>query len=171
MGALSQDNLKASLPNPQRTYLWDLIFTNPVGGGDGNILSVRVQTTVIPGRGVGKIPVHYKGNAPINYAGKTNFPQQLECNFIEGEDKIVHDALVKWLEAIRGVNTGVGVGDELIKQDIYLTLVKVNGGDGRQIRLVGCFPTNIGNVQLGYETEGIVTYPVTFSYDNWVPTN
>ena len=164
--SMSIDGLKNNLTNPLRTYTWDVTFFSPVGG-EGTTLSLRCQSASKPGRSVGSIAVPYKQSAGIQYPGKLAYSHDWTLTFIEGEDKKVYDAIYLWKNAVVTDKGQFSLGDNLIKADLYLTLSSTADEIVEKIRVIGCFPKEIGAVSLDYSTEDIVKYEVTFSFDSW----
>jgi len=167
MSKMSADNLKYNLTNPAKTYLWEVTFSSPIGGGDAEVLELRCQSTVIPGRGVGEILVPYKNTPGIKYPGKPMVPHTWTCTFIEGTDRKVFDALNAWNQAIVDLRTGVGGLALNIKTDIYLRLLDPPGSVFQKIKLIGCYIQDVPDVPLAYEDEANIMYTCTFSYDYW----
>lgn len=167
MSNMSADNLKNNLNNPARLYLWDVLFTNPVGGGDASSLELRCQTATVPGRSIGEILVPFKATAGIKFPGKLVMSHNWAATFVEGIDKKVFDALHAWQQAIINDRTGIGGLDTLIKANIYLRLTDVDGNVFMKIKLVGCYVQAVDDVPLSFDTEGVVMYAATFSYDYW----
>ena len=169
---MSLDTLKASLTNPLRVFLWDVIIPNLLGGGDATALQARAQSTQIPGRSVGSsILVPYKQTGGIKYPGKLTYDHKWTVKFIEGEDLKVFNAIYGWSQMLVNDTTGVGAGDENIKSNLFFTLISTKGTDLKQIKLEGCYPEAIAQQELSYQTDGTVSFNVTFSFDKWVPVN
>lgn len=167
MANMSADNLKNNLSDLAKTYLWEVIIVNPVGGGDAETLELRCQSAVIPGRSVGEILVPFKATAGIKYPGKLTMSHAFPVTFVEGLDKKVFDALHAWNQAIVNDRLGTGGPDSTIKTNIHLRLLNPQGTVFAKIKLVGCYVQAIDDVPLAYEAEGNVVYNVTFSYDYW----
>lgn len=165
---MSANNLKANLSNPARTYLWDVIIPDVIGTGtDTETLMLRCQSAALPARGVGDIEVKYKQTGGIRFPGRLNYSHDWQCTFIEGEDRQVFDAFYAWAQKIVHDSEGVGIGDTAIKSDIILSLVNSKGEEYSNIKLVGCYVKNVGEVSLSYNEDGTVIFPVTFSFDYW----
>jgi len=161
------DSLKGNLTNPQRTYNWEVKLLDVVGGGNTEMLLLRAQSTSLPGKSFGQIKIPYKQTSGFVVPGKLNFGQTWSCTFIEGEDKKVFDALHAWNQAIVNDTTGISIGDEQVKRDLYLTMISTKGEDTLVMKLIGCFPQNVSDVSLSYDNEDAVKFEVTWSYDLW----
>lgn len=167
MAKMSAEDFKNNLNNPARLYLWEVMFTNPIGGGDAEALELRCQTTAIPGRSVGEILIPFKATAGVKVPGKLSMSHSWPTTFVESTDKKVFAALQAWNQTIINARTGIGGPDTLIKANIYLRLLDAAGTVYQKIRMVGCYPQNVADTPLSFETEGVVMYSVGFSYDFW----
>lgn len=168
MGNFSADLLKNTLDNPARTYLWDVLIPKPVGGGDRDALQTRCQSVTFPGRSVGIIKVPYKQSAGIQLPGKLVYPHLWKAEFVENADGKIFDALYNWAQSLVHDITNVGVGDAFTKTDIYLSLSDVAAAEWRRIQMKGVFFSEVGDVDLSYDSEGIIKFVATFAYDSWV---
>jgi len=169
MAHMSADNLKSNLTNPAKAYLWEVLFANPIGGGDAESLELRCQTTVIPGRSVGDILIPFKGTGGIRFPGKLTFSHDWPTTFVESsEDAKTFKALHAWNQAIIDARTGIGGPDVTIKADIYLYLLDTEGNVWLKIKLVGCYPKTVDDVPVAYDAEGNIAFAATFSYDYWL---
>ena len=165
---MSLDSLKANLTNPQRAYLWEVLFPNLLGGGDAEALSVRAQSANIPGRSVGaSIVVPYKQTGGVKFPGKLTYSHSWQVTFVEGEDRKIFDAIYAWSQMAVNDITGVGVGDENIKANDYFNCLSTKDGETLNIKLIGCYVEAVGDVAMSYDNEGTVQYSVTFSFDSW----
>lgn len=167
MSEMGADILKNNLTNPAKSYLWEMLFTNPIGGGDSNVMDLRCQTTTIPGRSHGEILVPFKGTPGIKFPGKLVMSHTLVMTFIEGTDRKVFDALHGWSEAITGAKTGAGGPDVTIKSDIYLRCLDMAGTVWMTIKVIGAYVQAVDDVPLNYEDDTSIYYNATFSYDRW----
>lgn len=168
MARLNVDNLKADLTNPARVYLWEVIIPNVIGGGaDTDVLLLRAQSASIPGRSVGAIDVPFKQTGGIRYAGKLAYTHTWELQFIEGEDRKIFDAFYNWKQQVVHDRDGVSVGDENYITDVYLSLIQTRDSEWNRIKLINCYPQEVGQVGLAYNDEGAVIFPVTMAFTRW----
>lgn len=167
MNNMAVSSLKSNLTNPQRTYTWNMIIPNPIGGGDTETLMLRCQSTSIPARTIGAIPVPYKQSGGVNFHGKLGYTHSWSCTMIEGEDRRIFDSMYAWHQNIVHDIDNVGIGDISIKSDIIIQMLSTKGEETMRIKLVGCFPTSLGEVSLSYGDEQVVNYACTFSFDSW----
>ena len=161
------DSLKGNLTNPARTYLWQVIIPVPIKGGS-TTYQLRAQSSQIPGRSNEEITIPYLQTAGIVVAGKLSYPHKWQCTFIEGEEKLIFDAIHDWQQAIVDDVFGVGVGDPSYKTDVYITLLTTQGDTFMALKIKGAWIQNNADVGLTYASgDGTVKYAVTFTYDSW----
>lgn len=165
--AMEHDFLKNNLTNPMRTFLWDVIIPTVIGGGDVESLQARARSASIPARSVGSILLPYKQTAGIKYPGKLTYDHTWAVTFVEGEDNKVHDAIYAWQQQVVHNQTGVSVGDDKLKTNLYFNLVSTKGENIRQIKLIGCYPEAVAAVEMSQDGDGLVNFNVTFSFDSW----
>lgn len=167
MADMSADVLRNNLTNPARTYLWEIRFSNMIGGGS-DIIEARCQSASIPGRSSHGIRIPYKGTPGIKFPGKLTMPQTWSLSFVENVDRKVFDALYGWQQAIQNARTGIGLPDVSLKTDIYLKcLNQATGQPWLTIKLIGAWVEDIPEVALTYDANTIVHFRATFSYDRW----
>lgn len=164
MAEMSVNALRNNLSNPARVYLWEVLFSSPLGG-DPNTLLLRCRSTNIPGRSLGKIHLPYKQTGGVEYPGKITYSHTWACTFVEGEDREMWDAFYDWAQVIIHDETGLGSVD--IKTDIYLNLLNTGGSSDMKIKIVGAFIESTDDIALSYDEEGEINIPVTWSYDYW----
>lgn len=161
------DNLAANLGNVARSYIWEVSIPNPVGGGDSETLTLRCQSASIPGRSVTVIEVPYKQSSELQFYGKLKYSHVFKCEFIEGEDRAIFDAIYAWCQQQIDDVTNLGQGDDVAKTDIYLTLLTTSDVKYNQIRLKGCFVESMDEVSLNYHSNEPIKFGVSFRYDSW----
>jgi hypothetical protein len=168
MADMGQDVLKTGLSNPAKSWLWDVVFTNPIGGGDADVLDTRCQSASIPGRSFGEILIPYKGTPGIRYPGKLQMTHNWSVTFVEStEDQKTYSALYNWHQAIQDAKTGVGGLDPTIKSDIYFRGQDQASNVWLTIKLIGCYISDMGEVSVSYDDTSAIRFPATFSYDRW----
>jgi len=164
MPEMSVNSLKNNLNNPGRSYLWEVLFPNPLGG-DTDTLLLRCRSTNIPGVSVGSILLPYKQTGGVKYPGKKTYSHTWACTFVEGEDRAMWDAFYDMAQAI--IDDETGLGSFGIKRDVYLHLIDTDGTVSKRIKLVGSYIESQEDIALSYDEEGAIIIAVTFSYDYW----
>lgn len=167
MSNMCVSNLAANLGNLARSYLWQVQIPNPIGGGDSDTLMLRCQSSSIPGRSVDVIEVPYKQGPLLQFAGKLRYDHTFKCEFVEGEDRAVFDAIYAWCQQTVNDVTNLAQGDIVAKTDIYLTLITTDDNPYNQIKLKNCFVESMDSVPLAYGGNEPIKFGVTFRYDSW----
>jgi hypothetical protein len=162
------ESLKANLSNPARVYLWDVVIPAPVGGGNPDTFSLRCQTTSIPGKNFDPIPtVNYKQTAGAKYHGRLRYDQTWDMTFIEGEDAAIFQSFHDWCQQQINDRDGVGIDDISLKSDIIMRMLTSGGEEWLAIKLVGCYVQSMADVAMSYDTNDVVKFTVTMSFDRW----
>ena len=161
------DALTNNLSNPARSYMFEVLFPQIPGGGNAEDLEIRGFSSSIPGRGVGGINLPFKGTAGMKVPGKVKMDQSWKVAFREGTDASTFDSLYGWFQFIMDAKTGVGTPDPLTKTTIYLHCLDLEGNAWLKLKLVGCYIETMDEIPVSFESEEVVVFNVTFSYDRW----
>lgn len=164
MSNMGINALRNNLDNPARSYLWEVLIPNPLGG-DTETLLLRCRSTSIPGVSVGGILLPYKQTGGIKYPGKKTYSHTWSCTFVEGEDRAMWEAFYEAAQAI--INDETGIGSWGIKKDIYLHLQDTDDTISKRIKLVGAYVESQEDIALSHEDETVILIAITFSYDYW----
>jgi hypothetical protein len=167
MPILSNSNISANLSSPARSYLWNIIISNPIGGGDADTLMLRCQSTQIPERSFNPIEVPWQQDSKLQYPGKLNYTYDWACEFVEGEDGAILNSFYDWANTIIDDTTAVGGDQSNIISDIYLQLIGTDGTQWGQYWLQQCWIKSMGQIALSYDGESIIKVPITFRYNKW----
>jgi len=167
MTDMSVDALKDNLSDAQRSYLFELIIPNPVGGGNEETLRLRLMSTSLPGRSFGGILIPFKQSAGVKYPGKLTYDHTWDCVFVEGEDEKTFDALYAWFQSVIHDRTNMGTNDVVIKTDGILRMLGRDGAVTRKVKMIGLYPESLGDTPISQDDEGELRYTMTWSYDRW----
>ena len=136
----------------------------------GNPMNFLCQASQVPGMTMGVIEVPYFGRK-IKVAGDRTYAEWTTTLMIE-EDFALRNELEDWQEAI---NSAAGnTRDEVFeayKTDAEVFLYGKGGGSAlRSYKLEGCWPTDVGTIELDWNTtDTIGTYTVTWAFDVMEP--
>lgn len=152
-----------------RSSLFEVRITNPITGVADIKTSFMVKNAEIPGSNMSELPVFYFGRQ-IKLAGNRTY-DSWNVTVINDEDFLVRNALEQWSHAINSaqgnVNTAGGSSPALYKSTAQVTQFGKTGEILRVYSFVGLFPTVVAPIALGWETDAIEEYNVTFAYDYW----
>ena len=165
----SVEVLKAALTSPARSFLWDVIFPSPFGGGNSELLMVRAQTTSIPEVKIGQIKVPYRQTGGVAYHGKLQYGQSWDVEFVEGEDAEMFSEFCRGLAVAVDPATGLGTPDNRVKGPVVMQLDATDDVPYKQIQLIGCWVMAVGQIPLAMASDKEITVKATLSFDYWLP--
>ncbi len=144
----------------QRTYLFKVLLPNY------DDVTYFVSSTATPVETSGVINVHWM-NTDLKIGGRTTFGEWT----VTVRDKI-DSGIYKYFESWRTFVFDKTQGTSLIpgayKDWAILQLLDNQGHAQQEFELRGAFPTSVGSATYDYSNEGIVTFAVTFAYDDFV---
>jgi len=161
---MSADSLKNNITNPARVYLWEVIIPTPPKG-DTQTYLLRAQSTSQPGRSFGKIHVPFKQSGGVEFPGKLTYSHEWSVTFIEGEDRALLVAMNAWMNRV--IHERYMIGYPNFKTDLYLHLINTDGSVAKKIKMIGCFPMELQEVEMDYNSETEMKFTSKFSYDRW----
>lgn len=153
-----------ALPDPLLSYNFDLIIANVPGGGDSRALTIKCQSTEIPGTQVEDVTVFLHG-AELKYMGRQTWTHTLSAQYLETRDMSTRFAIKNWIEFGRNIRQNTGRFKSQYATNADMVLYDDAGNTTRTIRLEGFFPQTLSEASVDGSTSTPVTYPVTFYYD------
>lgn len=157
-----------------RPNLFDIQLVFPASAPDGNatrLVTFLGRAASIPPSNLGTIELSYFGRK-LKYPGDRTFPEwTITC--INDENFSIRDAFVKWsnslnmhLANLRDPVAGIPRG---YQTDITIRQYSKIGGDPiKTIKLVGAWPSAVGDIQLDWSVNDTVEeFPVTLQYQWW----
>lgn len=181
MASFHIDSRLNKLPDPIRTYNFEMSFPQigkVIPGYTEEDITIRCRSASIPSRGNELIETFFMGMKQL-FPGKPTFDNNLNIVFEEFEDLKVTDFLNKWQRKIFDTNVGdntAGSSQSLGKRDLassyatvaYLKLYSVKQELlPDQIKFVNIWPSSKPALDLNYQSNDIIRYNVTFSFDYW----
>lgn len=142
-------------------------------GGDP-LHSFMIKTAALPGSTLNSIPVPFRGRQ-LKVTGDRVF-NDWTVQITNDNNFAVRNAFERWHDAINGAVTNVsGNGVNAERFDSYVGNLEVDqlGRDGRTIkryRLIGAWPTEVGDISLSFDAGTVEEFPVTFTYQ-WFETD
>jgi hypothetical protein len=153
--------------NQFRAYLF---FPNFVSGGGTAAEQAQFlcNSAQLPSSTIDPITVLYRGR-PINFAGERTF-QPWTVSIYNDTNFQIRNALETWSDGIQNVDATTGVTNPLDYQvDLQVQQLDRNGAVIKVYTFVDAFPTEVGDIALGYDQgNAIETFNVTFLYNFWV---
>jgi hypothetical protein len=124
----------------------------------------------LPASTIENIAVQYRGR-PINFAGERTFAPWT-ITVYNDTDFAIRNALEQWSNGIQnyGATTGI-VTPNQYQADLSVSQLDRNSAVIKQYQFVDAYPTEVGPIELDYETgNAIETFTCTFQY-NFFTTN
>jgi len=152
-----------------RTNLFRVFGTIPVQGfGNGESISFLCKAAQIPASSLGTIEVPYRGRR-IKIPGDRTF-QDWQITIISDANLHLRSAFEAWSSLFNQHVANIGDPDfyNLLPQWTVTQLDRA-GNPIRSYVFVGCYPSEIGTIDLSYENnDQIAEFPVTLNYSYWV---
>jgi hypothetical protein len=158
-----------------RPSLFNVFLSVPGGIGIDNTAVDKFRfvcrTAELPESTVSSIDVPYFGRK-VKVAGDRAFGDW-SVTVMNDEDFAVRAMFETWSNALNRHVSNVrdpNLSAENYKADLEVIQYSKDGGAIRSYMIVGAFPTQIGAISLSWDSaSAIEEFPVTFSYDYWVP--
>lgn len=155
----------AGLPDPQFAYNFDLFFDDIPGGQgtDGRGLAIRCMSATLPGKQIEQVVVPLHG-IEIPYGGRQIYNKTFSVVFHETRDSAIRNAIIGWINAYRNNQLNTGSSFSVISRTGEIVLYDDVPNETKRVRVFGCFPLNLDDLQLDGGQSAAVQYNVTFSY-------
>jgi hypothetical protein len=150
-----------------RSNLFQVQLLNPVDSTADFKVPFMAKAAALPASTIASIDtINYFGRA-IKYAGARTF-DSWTVTIINDEDFLVRNALEAWMNGIVSHDTNLSGLPQDYKSNALITQYSKSGDPLRTYKFEGLFPTSIAATTLDWDTDGIQTFDVTFSYDLWM---
>ena len=137
----------------------------------GAVAGVQAQflcnAAQLPSSTIEPISVLYRGR-PVNFAGERTF-QPWTVSIYNDTNFNIRNALEQWSNGIQNNAATTGITNPQNYQvDLAVHQLDRNGATVKTYKFVDAFPTEVGDIQLGYDQgNAIETFSVTFLYNYW----
>jgi len=137
----------------------------------GAIAGVQAQflcnAAQLPSSTIEPIQTLYRGR-PVNFAGERTF-QPWAVSIYNDTNFNIRNALEQWSNGIQNNGSTNGITNPANYQvDLAVHQLDRNGATVKTYKFVDAFPSEIGDIQLGYDQgNAIETFNVTFQYNYW----
>lgn len=152
-----------------RSALFQVQITNPINGIADIKVPFLCKAAAIPAATLGTVEVPYFGRT-VKLAGNRTFAEWTPT-IINDEDFAIRNAMEQWSNAINSlqgnVSTNGGSSPSLYKSTAQVTQYSKTGEILRVYNFVGIFPSEVSQIDLAWDQEGVQEYTVTFQYDYW----
>ena len=150
-----------------RSNLFQVQILNPVDSTADFKVPFMASASTLPASSIASIDtIKYFGRT-IKYAGERTFAQW-SVTIINDEDFLVRNAMEAWMNGIASHDTNLQSLPQDYKSNALITQYSKSGDPLRTYKFEGLFPTEIAAQAMSWETDGIQSFDVTFSYDLWM---
>lgn len=166
------DNFKAKLKGGgARPNLFKVNIPFPSAtGGSSELASFMIKAASLPSSVIAPIPVPFRGRK-LNIAGDRTF-EPWTITVINDTSMDIRNAFERWMDLINANSENVSAynGSNSLN---YFTNALVHQLDRdetitKTYEIIGAFPTNVGAIELNYETNDMVEeFTVELTYQYW----
>ena len=133
---------------------------------------LKIVSASLPQALVGTISVPYRGRK-LNFAGDREYQPWSITVYDDNNSQNLWQAFHSWKEALDGHVThevlGADFAYEKLKTNWVVLHLDLNGGNTlRQIRLVGCWPEQVGGISLAMNQTDQALFQVSLRYDYFI---
>jgi len=169
MAILGIDDFKSKLRGGgARANLFKATINFPAyAGGDVETTSFLCKAAQLPASSVGVIPVPFRGRE-LKIAGDRTFAEWTPT-IINDTDFNVRNAMERWMNGINEHSANTGLVNPVDYQaDLLVDQLDKDGDILKRYAFRGCFPTEVGAIELSYETvNALEEFTVTFQVQYW----
>ena len=121
----------------------------------------------MPASTVGTIIVPFRGRQ-LKMAGDRTFAEWT-VTIINDTDFAIRNAMERWMNGMNGHSANTGITNPVAYQaDLIVDQLDKDGSVLKTYNFRGCFPTNVGEIALSYETnDAIEEFTVEFAIQYW----
>jgi len=163
---MSIDSFKSAVTNFARPTLYRV----EAAGILDQSFEFLCKAAQIPASTLGVIEVPYMGRK-IKVAGDRTFAEWT-ITIQQDESYKIRKQFEEWSNGINDHVQNVGpAAAESYKQDMKIQQLAVDGSVIAEYSMVGCFPMEIGAIEMSFETnDAVAEYTVTIAFDYWTPS-
>lgn len=154
----------SNIKDPLLLYNWGLVIPNIPGGGNAYQMTLRCQTTAIPGLQNEPALVQLRG-MELNYAGRPVYSHNLPITYLEARDMETRQSILRWMYMARDFRNNTGNYKEDYAVDCSLELYDDVGNVIRTIKLYGVFPLTLDDLATESSGSTVAAFSGTLSYD------
>ena len=169
MAILGVDDFKSKLRGGgARPNLFKATINFPAyAGGDVELTSFLCEAAQLPGSTLGTIIVPFRGRQ-LKMAGDRTF-DVWSPTIINDTDFNVRNAMERWMNGMNAHNENTGLNNPVqYEADLLVEQIDKDGSTLKTYNFRGCFPTNVGAIDLNYDTTGAIEeFPVEFQIQYW----
>lgn len=149
---------------PQLTYMWEILFTDPISGVDHSNLTYYAKATFIP-TATSEVIRRYVAGRQYNYAGRDSSPNTFSVTFYDNQALEVYRFFERWRELTQFGENNAKVPPKKYMRNIELRLKDTTDSIiTENFIMIDAYPVEISATQLTYSESGEITFDVIFSF-------
>lgn len=154
-----------AINNPQKSYMWE-IEVRALSSGSIEDLKFYAKTVAIPQLAVEQVIINHKSDA-ARHAGRDASAHTVTVTFWDDENLSIINFFHDWMDnLIHNPNVGGGLTRDLYSADLVIKLKDATDDNVTgQFVLKHCFPIDLAEIPLSYDTSEPVELSVTLSFD------
>ena len=142
----------------------------------GNFI-VYAQSAAVPGRTIVNEAVSFYG-FPFQVPVNTTYTQTWDCNVRCDTNLEMRDIFEGWMDTVSSLAKSTGGSKGLVPVNTYALVhllspdfFNQNGAANvvRSYKMVGIYPSNLGNIEQDHNSNAISTFSTTFTFQYWYP--
>jgi len=153
-----------SINNPQKSYMWEIEVQGLATGSLSN-MAFFAKTVSIPQSAVEQIIINHKAGR-THFAGRDAGAHTVTVTFWDDEAQTILKFFHEWMDLLRNHVTASGVTRDLYAASLVIKLKDESDEIvTAKITLGHCFPTDIADTPLTYDSSEPIEHSVTLSFD------
>ncbi len=149
-------------------YMVRFNFPPGIEEGDSDKKSFLCKAASLPESTIGIVNVPFMGRS-VKVAGDKEFADWT-VTMLSDTDMNGRKSFEKWMALLNGHLTNLSLVNAplLYYSTLSVDLLSRDSSVIYTVNMVGCFPTNVGEISLGYDNnDSIAEYTVTFAVNYW----
>lgn len=167
MPEFNLDDFMGTYGDLARNYLFYCRVSQPAAGiAWERDFVYLVKSTSLPTRTIEELPVNWQGNIYKLASTSTFAEQTIEWNVDINSN--VRSALLEWSKLIHNPETNVHGNPNEYMGRIELQHLDGEGNPISQFSLIKCWPSEVGEIAVSYDSKEIATFSTTWSYQYFI---
>jgi hypothetical protein len=169
MAILGVDDFKSKLRGGgARPNLFKATVNFPgYAGGDVELTSFLCKTAQLPASVMNVIEIPFRGRQ-LKIAGDRTF-EPWTVTILNDTDFSIRNAMERWMNGINAHQANTGLTNPVDYQaDLVVEQLDRDGNSLKTYNFRGCFPTNVSEIEVSYETvDAVEEFTVEFQVQYW----
>ena len=156
------DAFRSNYADLARQYTFVIHLNNPFGSLTTEAMKYLVNASSMPGSTIDPIEAHWQGN--IMPLASTHTFEDWTVTFKCDAKAQVRKDLLTWQKSIHDPKTNLHAAPNTYMVDQEAWQLDTSGNPVHKIKLVGAWPTVVGELTLDYSAKDLATFDCSFRY-------